>query len=392
VRLPVAPGVTIGLIAAVALLPVWIGTLSSFRGSRWWLGLGAVAVVAGGLISALDGERTFDPRLFVTESLTLLSMLGIVGTLLWARTVIGSPAMAIAFGTGYLASTVAAGLTSPNNWKYDLSLPVSIIALGAAALTSKRLVEILVLIALAGISVLNDSRSITAFFMIAAAFSAWQIRGTIAGARPRAFRALFGMAALAFATYSVLQALILDGFLGSATQQRTQVQIDSSGSLIAGGRPELGAAFALITGRPLGYGNGVVPTAGDVLLAKTGMSDLNYDPNNGYVEHYMFGGQYEVHSVLGDLWIRYGLLGAAFVIATLLFCVIRAASNISVRTAPAVMVFLTALLVWDSFFSPFLTSYRSSALAVALLFAFVPVVRNTPSPTATLVTRDYVRG
>lgn len=383
---------TIGLIVAVALLPVWIGTLRSDRGSRWWIALGIVTTISGSLISALDSGRTFDPRLFVTETLTLLSMLGIVAVLLWARTIIDSSAIAIAFGVGYLASTVAAGLKSPNNWKYDLSLPVSIIALGVAALTTRRLVEILMLIALAGISVLNDSRSITAFFMIAAAFAALQVRGKVAGARPRAFRVLFGMAALVFAVYSALQALILDGFLGTATQQRTEVQIDSSGSLIAGGRPELGAAFALITGRPLGYGNGVLPTAGDVLLAKTGMSDLNYDPNNGYVEHYMFGGQYEVHSVLGDLWIRYGLIGAAFVIATLLFCVIRAASNISLRTAPALMVFLTALLVWDSFFSPFLTSYRSSALAVALLFFIVPVARKTPSPPIGLVTKDVVRG
>ena len=40
------------------------------------------------------------------------------------------------------------------------------------------------------------------------------------------------------------------------------------------------------------------------------MSALNYDPNNGYVEQYLFGQGYEVHSVLGDLWIHFGVAGA----------------------------------------------------------------------------------
>ena len=96
------------------------------------------------------------------------------------------------------------------------------------------------------------------------------------------------------------------------------------------------------------------------------MSGLNYDPNNGYVEGYMFGGQYEVHSVLGDMWLRFGPLGAAFALMLVVCAVYAVARSVSIKAASGLAVLLTLLGAWDTFFSPLLTSSRTLALLFAL--------------------------
>src|SRR3712207_9122030 len=42
---------------------------------------------------------------------------------------------------------------------------------------------------------------------------------------------------------------------------------------------------------------------------KAGMAQIGYQPNNGYVETYMFGGQFKLHSVIGDAWAYFGVAG-----------------------------------------------------------------------------------
>ena len=47
----------------------------------------------------------------------------------------------------------------------------------------------------------------------------------------------------------------------------------------------------------------------DVQVAKAGMLHVDYDPENGYVEHFLFGTKIELHSTLGDLWAYAGPAG-----------------------------------------------------------------------------------
>ena len=71
----------------------------------------------------------------------------------------------------------------------------------------------------------------------------------------------------------------------------------------------MAATRALFVHDPLGFGLGIIPSLTDITVAKTGMSAINYQPDNGYVERYMFGTQFEVHSVTGDLWALFGIPG-----------------------------------------------------------------------------------
>ena len=96
------------------------------------------------------------------------------------------------------------------------------------------------------------------------------------------------MAALGLAVYYLGTTLLVDGYLGEAAQAKSVAQIDAAGSLIAGGRPELAATLALLGADFRGFGLGAIANYHDVLVAKTGMASINYDPNNGYVERYLF--------------------------------------------------------------------------------------------------------
>ncbi|MFF7291379.1 hypothetical protein ACFY9N_02465 [Microbacterium sp. NPDC008134] len=366
VRYQFGPGVSLSLIAAVVLLPVWWQAAARFRFARLLLALAAIAAVWGGVLTLFETMRPVSTSLLLEQTFTLLSLAGGIGVLLWARTQIGLGGTAVAFGVGALANVVLTGGNSANLWKYSLAVPVIIIVLGLTAASGRRWLGLLALGALAVVCLASDSRSMTSFLLLAGVIVLWQMFMPPGTRRPRPLQTLVLLGVLSLAAFSLLQALILEGALGDAAQQRTQAQIDTSGSLIAGGRPELGAATALVAERPQGFGSGVLPVSHDVWIAKTGMSELNYDPDNGYVEGYMFGGQYEVHSVVGDLWLRFGPVGAIFAVVLIGCAIYAVARSVSLKAAAGITVWLVLLGAWDTFFSPLLTSSRTLALLFAL--------------------------
>lgn len=385
IRYQFGPGVSLSLLTAVALLPVWWPAMKQFRFVRPLLGLAVVAAVWGAVLTSTETMRPTSASLLLEQTFTLLSLAGGIGTLLWARTQLGIGGTAVAFGLGALANVALTGGNSANLWKYSLAVPVIIIVLGLTSTSTRRWLDLLALAVLAGICLVSDSRSMTSFLLLSGVIVLWQSFMPPGRRRPRPLQTLLMLGVLSLGAFSLLQALILDGALGDAAQQRTQAQIDTSGSLIAGGRPELGAATALISHRPQGFGSGVLPTSQDVWIAKTGMSGLNYDPNNGYVEGYMFGGQYEVHSVLGDMWLRFGPVGAVFAILLVACAVYAVARSVSLRAASGLAVLLTLLGAWDTFFSPLLTSSRTLALLFAITaIPVAEVVRRKAASTALL--------
>lgn len=366
IRYQFGPGISLSLLTAVVLIPVWWPALKEYRFARPLLGLAGAAAVWGMVLTTFETVRPTSSSLMMEQTFTLLSLAGGIGVLLWVRTQLGIAGTAVAFGVGALANVALTGGNPANLWKYSLAVPVIIIVLGLTSTSGRRWLDLLALGALAAVCLVSDSRSMTSFLLLSGVIVLWQSFMPPGRRRPRPAQTLILLGLLSVAAFSLLQALILDGALGDAAQQRTQAQIDTSGSLIAGGRPELGAATALISHRPQGFGSGVLPTSQDVWIAKTGMSGLNYDPNNGYVEGYMFGGQYEVHSVLGDMWLRFGPLGAAFALMLVGCAVYAVARSVSIKAASGLAVLLTLLGAWDTFFSPLLTSSRTLALLFAL--------------------------
>jgi hypothetical protein len=362
-------GATAGTLLALGLSPVWLPTAARYRGFRWLLGLALLGAGTGVLLTGLAAsDHATSGGLLLEQLLVLAGFVAATGWFLWSRRHLQPWTIAALFGIGVIASIRPdAGMFADNPWKFGLSVPVTLIALALAWRTGRRWLGAAFAVVLGAATALSDGRSLFAMLALTAMLVVWQGRKS-AVSRPRSvLRILFLLAGLIYVGYSVGQALILEGYLGAETQLRTQTQIQTSGSLILGGRPEAAASAALIRESPLGYGAGTIPSVGDILVAKSAMAGINYDPNNGYVENYMFGRHFEVHSILGDLWIWYGPAGALLAVAIFVIAVHGAARRIAGRTASALELFLCAWTLWNVAFSPFLTSAPTTALTIALL-------------------------
>lgn len=378
------PGpLTLTLVISPVLLPVWVSQVVRYRmGVMVLAGVGAI--VNGLILNALNAP-THHVSVALTQAqiVLILEMLLGAGTLAWVRSVLGSGWMAFLFGAGLLLE-VLSRISTDNPWKFSLALPVTVCVLAVGWILRAPWVELFALFGLALVSALNDSRSAASILAAAFLILAWQRLRAALKLRSTALRVLTNVVLLGLVTYFMMQSFILEGFLGESAQLRSQAQIRSSGSLLLGGRPEIGATLALLRASPGGYGIGVRPNFADIYTAKSGMERLNYDPNNGYVERYMFGNGFEVHSGLGDLWLRCGLMGLVFMLAMLWLVLRNSAARLAEGRGRALTTFLTIQVVWDACFSPF---YTTAALALMLAIALLvpehgPPVRPFPLVTA----------
>lgn len=374
-------GVTPGYVLAAIALPLWIGLLRTYRAARLVALAGVATAASALLLSALAWPTHAVDRAGRIGFLVLLlgTLLG-AAAVLWARRLMSVSSVGLCYGAGMLVHAVLyPSATAGNPWKFVWAVPVAVVVLAFAHGRPRAEIGCLVLLAVASIAF--DSRSYFATFVLTALIALWQRRSRAGSGRRSWVRTVGLMAALVGAVYYLGSTLLVDGYLGKAAQARSIEQIQTSGSLIVGGRPELLATVALMKHRPTGYGAGVVPTPQDILVAKSGMNSINYAPNNGYVEKYMFGGHIELHSMFGDLWASGGLAGLAFV-AILVGVVIRGlAERIVRRRASGLVVFLAIWTLWNVAFSPLLSAAPTLLLALGL------VLRTRTGPSvATAVT------
>ena len=360
--------VTVGTLIGVVLLPVWLSQLHRFRGARVLMLLTAMAALSGLWLTELasvDHRTTLTVTLSVTVNLLNFGM-G-VGILLWARTLLSGPVIGMLTGFGLLLGMPTDGRFAENPWRFGLATPVTVLLLAAAWYTGRRWLEVATALLLAAACALTGARSPFAMLLLAAILVAWVATsrpGTRAGAR---LRVVVFSSLLVLGIYQVGQGLILDGYLGEQAQQRTEHQVEASGSLLLGARPEAGATVALMAHRPWGFGAGTAANSLDIMVAKSGMADLNYDPDNGYVENYMFGRAIVLHSTAGDLWAGFGLIGLALA-GLLSFFVIRGLTGeVAGRTASALTVYLAVRSLWDLGFGPFYSAVPLLVLSIALL-------------------------
>lgn len=383
-RIDVVSGLSLGVLAGLALAPVWAPRLRTYSGGLPFVALIATCLASGLWLTELaSGTHTIAPHQLRLWATLMLSLAVTVGIVLWARTMLPDATVAVLYGIGMVASTLISGVSSSNPWKGGYSMPLTVVFLGLAWAWRKRWLELLLALALAAVSAQNDSRSHFALLLLAVSLVSWQswIRGR---SRKRAApRSILVLAGLGLAIYSFGQALILEGYLGEDTQARSAAQIEASGSIVLGGRPELGATLALIRFRPLGFGFGTLPTLEDIGVAKAGMATLNYDPNNGYVENYMFGELVKLHSIIGDTWAMFGIPGfalSAFFVWALLR---RVNSGLALRNLSALMAFLVARVLWDLLFGPLYSALPIITLAIGLaLLPKDPLLPNDQLPEA----------
>jgi len=374
-RITLLQGVTAGIVISILLLPVWVVTLWRHRGGSAIVTLGGLAIVSGIVLTDFfAGDHPTSDSMMQQNTFSLISVIGGIGVVVWVRSLLGNAATALWYGVGLMVGVVFHGLDMDNVWKFDLSVPATVIVLALCMMSRRPWVEMIALLLLAVVSALNDSRSAGSMLLVAAALVVWQSLGSRLAKSSTTVRTLAVFGFTAVIGYAALQAFILEGWFGKAAAVRSEAQIAPSGSLLLGGHPELGASTELIAANPLGLGSGTLANGIDLLIAKTGMARLNYDPNNGYVEKYMFGNGFEVHSMLGDLWIRFGLFGAAMLIVALVIITLGTAGQVAKRAASGLMIFLAIQVFWDSLFAPFFsTSISTLVLGVAL--AMVPRTR-----------------
>jgi len=378
-RITLLQGVTAGILISILLLPVWVVTLWRHRGGSAIVTLGGLAIVSGLVLTDFfAGDHPTSESMMQQNTFSLISVIGGIGVVVWVRSLLGNAATALWYGVGLMVGVVFHGLDMDNVWKFDLSVPATVIVLALCMMSRRPWVEMIALLLLAVVSALNDSRSAGSMLLVAAALVVWQSLGSRLAKSSTTVRTLAVFGFTAVIGYAALQAFILEGWFGKAAAVRSEAQIAQSGSLLLGGRPELGASTELIAANPFGLGSGTLANGVDLLIAKTGMARLNYDPNNGYVEKYMFGNGFEVHSMLGDLWIRFGLFGAAMLIVALVIITLGTAGQVAKRAASGLMIFLAIQVFWDSLFAPFFsTSISTLVLGVAL--AMVPRTRKDAS-------------
>ncbi|KFF59197.1 hypothetical protein JF66_13085 [Cryobacterium sp. MLB-32] len=368
-RLELLQGLTVGYVAVVALAPVWFRVLRLYRGATTIIITGAACLVSGLWLNALAAPTH---SIAAGETLgTVISLGGIlcsIGFILWAREMMPVSQVALWFGVGLFAGVSStANMFADNPWRFGYAFSVTVIILALAQLSGRRWVELSALLLVAVVSMLTGARSSFGIIFLTAILVAWQMRPERLRRGGSGWGVIVGMGALATLVYYLAQNAFLAGYFGEAARLRTVAQLDTAGSLILGGRPELGATLALMQARPQGFGAGTLLNPEELLIAKTGMSSLNYAPDNGYVERYMFGGHIELHSVVGDLWAHFGIPGLVFTAVLLVLLVWGLASAVSANHASALLIFLGVSIVWELFFGPLYTATRMLILVVGLV-------------------------
>lgn len=362
-----AMGLRLGLLLAVATGVLWFRVIGRSRLYQWLVVLVVAALIMGALLTlTASPDHGVSQAAVLRRSALLLGIPAVAGMLAWGARLFGTQAMAVLFGTGMLLGIPFHLSTQENVWRFTYSVAVGIFVMAVASYIGRRWVAIVALVTLAVIGLLNDSRSNSAMLVLAVIFVIVQEISRLSTRRGRGLGAVATLLLGGLAIYWGLQGAILEGYFGEATRSRTAAQIEQSGSLILGGRPEMAASFALIRDHPLGLGSGTIASYGDIMSAKTGMAGTGYDPNNGYVENFMFGGPIEVHSALGDFWLWFGPLGmGAGVLVVLMVVACFGRSFSQVRLTP-LLAYLTVRIVWDSAVSPANSGVRLLTLGLAL--------------------------
>jgi hypothetical protein len=385
-RVNIGQGMTPGYLLAFLLVPIWITALGKFSWARLLPAMGVVITLSGAWLTAYaSADHDVSIKNLVSDSILVLGIVAGVGVLLWARHIIPLHVLGLLFGLGLLATIYVGELRlSANPWKYAYSVPVTIMALSIVRFINNRFMEIFVLLMLGTVSALNDSRSFFAIIALTTILLAWQYLP--ASRRNAVYKTLLAFGAVAVITYNVGATLVVDGYLGAGAQARSVEQIQTSGSLLLGGRPELTASLALFQERPFGFGTGTLASPADVLTAKAGMAAINYEPNNGYVEKYMFGEKIELHSVLADLWAPFGVAGLIAGLGILVILLRAIATLVAHRIGSGLELFLIVLTLWNLLFSPLYSSAPTLLLTLGL--ALLPK-RGASAPNEFGTSREY---
>ncbi len=367
------------MLISLVVLPLWLPLMRRCFGGRLILLLGVAAVIAGLVLVQVNADtNSFSSRTKFTDTFLLVSIICGMGALMWARSVLPLWLVGTAYGLGVLAQQFLSTppFASGNAWKFFWSFPLAIILFSLTSASKRPSVDVVALAGFGLLCAMNDSRSFAATFFLALILRLWQLRPRSGSTRQSVALSAVFLAAVAYTTYRLIESLLVEGYLGEQAQLRTISQLQATGSLLLGGRPELAATVGLMRDSFWGLGVGALPNPMNIATVQRSMAQINYNANNnGYVDRYMLGNGVELHSMFGDVWVRWGPVGLLLLLVLVLLFLYGLLRQINARTANGLVLFLGIWMLWNVFFSPLL----SAAPTAILLGAVVLQPRSRPS-------------
>ncbi|WP_426374576.1 hypothetical protein ACN9MI_21180 [Rhodococcoides fascians] len=373
VRSPAASWITWGMLLGM-LLPMVYGPFFRSKLARGLL-VGAVVSVVCGYLTGLYAQqmpgRGFVSSFAVFQAGTLAGLVATAALGYWCVQRIGVGSFLVVWSAGLCVRAVAAqGGFELNPWKYGLALPVSLILLVVA----KKFKYLGVFTAVILIVVMSIDASFRSWLLILGITMITAVFGSISAIRRNnPFKvsnvALILGLGIAAASSSLLW-LATSGLLGDSVARRTNAQIESGGSIILGGRPEWGGAWALFRHDPLGFGLGTSPSTSDTVRAIRNMPFASAELQNlSTVASYFRAGTVSFHSVLWNFWGNYGIAGVlliAFVFASIGYSLVLIAAGRARHEHIIATAMLSVAAMWDILFSPSLYQILGIAFAVAV--------------------------
>lgn len=302
---------------------------------------------------------------------------------------IGIPEILLAVGMGWIGLELVAGqaMASNNPWKYGMATPIVVTVLAfayARLFTTKTIVALLLI--LAGISFWFDSRFETGLLIACAAALIVVGKRTVIDRRGWWRLGLLAVAILAM--YLVYPSVAISGVLGDRAYAQQVLYNSEGANFLLATRLEFPQMLYLVLQDPwLGIGSYAQLNAGDAFAALNFLNDhvVSLNPNAlqyllNPVEGYP---GYNTHSAALGSVLFAGILALPFWIF-LLWSVLRSARRFTQgnSVAPALLIYMSGLAVWDTFFSPLSTrSHVSLAVTLFLVGANLALSRSDQGHT-----------
>lgn len=381
---PAALGFRVSAVIALVTAPLWLAAALRHRAYRVVLVAVVICVPFGFLLASTSSDdHAISDTGALTATVELLALAATAGAVLWTTSHLGMRVVLMLYASGDLLSSVSQLGTTANDWKFVLSSPLSLFLLGLVCTRPRRpLLECGVLLSLAAVSAVSDSRSHMAFCAIVVGLVAWQgIGPRLQGATGRLVQGV-ALAAMGVGAYLLGSSLLTSGRLGTEMQARTLAQIDNSGSLIGGGRPEWFATLELMAAQPWGFGVGVIPNTRDIVTGIHGLQGAKVYGASDYGAHYMFAGQFRLHAITADMWSRWGVFGILLAVLVVALVANSVLALLQARAADSALLFVALNALWNMGFSPIYSNLPQIGLALGLLIPFAARGRRRPEGRA----------
>lgn len=279
------------------------------------------------------------------------------------------------FLLGYAIGALAALYLQPpyffsaDPWKFGFGYPTTLLVLLFITYTSgKNLMDlkkwVLPLLALGGLSIYLNARSlgaivvITALILLIRTHNFW--KSILTRINPQ--NILIGGLILGLAIWglsSIYSFTAQNGYLGEEAQQKYVRQGTGRFGLLLGGRSEILASVIAIRDSPiLGHGSWAKDPAYRMFLYR--LIDFGYGLSREELDRYIYESDLiPAHSHFFQAWVWAGILGAVFWLVILgLIIQVLIQSNRFPNNLYIFVIFIAISSVWDIFFSPFGSAMR----------------------------------